>query len=126
LRLHGARHPLLLQRGDGIVPLDVALGDPHHLLVVTGPEHGGKTVVLKTIGLLACMAVSGLPIPAKVGAQIPFFRAVQVDIGDEQAINEEPLRPSVPTCSASHAASAMRRRTCSGAARRTRRRHRLA
>jgi DNA mismatch repair protein MutS2 len=88
LRLHGARHPLLLQRGDGIVPLDVALGDPHHLLVVTGPNTGGKTVVLKTIGLLACMAVSGLPIPADVGAQVPFFTAVQVDIGDEQAITQ--------------------------------------
>lgn len=88
LRLHGARHPLLLQRGDGIVPLDVALGDPHHLLVVTGPNTGGKTVVLKTIGLLACMAVSGVPIPADVGAQVPFFTAVQVDIGDEQAITQ--------------------------------------
>ena len=86
LRLVGARHPLLLQRGAGIVPLDVALGDPHHLLVVTGPNTGGKTVVLKTIGLLALMAISGVPIPAAAGAQVPFFTAVQVDIGDEQAI----------------------------------------
>lgn len=88
LRLRGARHPLLLrsQPAADIVPLDVALGDPHHLLVVTGPNTGGKTVVLKTIGLLALMAVSGLPVPAAEGAQVPFLRAVQADIGDEQAI----------------------------------------
>ena len=89
LRLHGARHPLLLQRRAGpIVPLDVALGEPNHLLVVTGPNTGGKTVVLKTIGLLALMAISGVPIPAAAGAQVPFFRAVQADIGDEQAISQ--------------------------------------
>ena len=88
LRLRGARHPLLLQgqSAESIVPLDVALGDPHHLVVVTGPNTGGKTVVLKTIGLLALMAISGVPIPADDGAQLPFFRAVQADIGDEQAI----------------------------------------
>ncbi len=90
LRLMGARHPLLLARRDGspIVPLDIALGDPHHMLVVTGPNTGGKTVVLKTIGLLTVMALSGLPIPANAGAQIPFFRAVKADIGDEQAISQ--------------------------------------
>lgn len=88
LRLRGARHPLLLQGQPraAIVPLDVALGDPHHLLVVTGPNTGGKTVVLKTIGLLSLMAISGLPIPADAGAEVPFLRAVQADIGDEQAI----------------------------------------
>ena len=88
LRLHGARHPLLLRQRTAaeIVPLDVALGDPNHLLVVTGPNTGGKTVVLKTLGLLAVMALSGVPIPAAAGAQIPFFLAVHADIGDEQAI----------------------------------------
>lgn len=88
LRLRGARHPLLLQSqsADRIVPLDIALGDPHPLLVVTGPNTGGKTVVLKTIGLLALMAMSGVPIPAAEGAQLPFLTAVQADIGDEQAI----------------------------------------
>ena len=88
LRLRGARHPLLLrsQPREDIVPLDVALADPHHLLVVTGPNTGGKTVVLKTIGLLSLMAISGLPVPAEEGAQVPFLRAVQADIGDEQAI----------------------------------------
>lgn len=90
LRLAGARHPLLLTRRDGqqTVPLALALGDPHHLLVVTGPNTGGKTVVLKTIGLLALMAISGVPIPADAGATIPFFQAVQADIGDEQAITQ--------------------------------------
>ncbi|CAN0489510.1 unnamed protein product, partial [Discosporangium mesarthrocarpum] len=88
MRLRGARHPLLLQGQDKeeIVPLDIALGDPHHLVVVTGPNTGGKTVVLKTIGLLSLMAISGVPIPADVGARVPFFRAVHADIGDEQAI----------------------------------------
>ncbi len=90
LRLAGARHPLLLLRRDGsaTVPLDIALGDPHHLLVGTGPNTGGKTVVLKTIGLLALMAASGVPIPAARGARVPFFTAVQADIGDEQAITQ--------------------------------------
>ena len=87
LRLTDARHPLLLRRGsEAIVPLALALGDPHRLLVVTGPNTGGKTVVLKTVGLLALMALSGLPIPAGPGAQIPFYKVVLADIGDEQAI----------------------------------------
>ncbi|MFK7740584.1 MAG: endonuclease MutS2 [Planctomycetota bacterium] len=88
LRLRGARHPLLLQTmaKEEIEPLNIALGDPHHLLVVTGPNTGGKTVVLKTIGLLALMANCGVPIPADVGATLPFLRAIQADIGDEQAI----------------------------------------
>jgi len=89
LRLSGARHPLLVQRADvEVVPLDLALGDPNHLLVVTGPNTGGKTVVLKTAGLLAVMAIAGVPIPADVGARVPFFRAVQADIGDEQGISQ--------------------------------------
>ncbi|MCR9247595.1 MAG: hypothetical protein NXI31_21430 [bacterium] len=97
LRLHGARHPLLEiddrgrrseQAGAAVVPLDLALGDPHHLLVVTGPNTGGKTVVLKTVGLLALMAISGVPVPADVGARVPFFAAVKADIGDEQGISQ--------------------------------------
>jgi DNA mismatch repair protein MutS2 len=90
LRLTAARHPLLLQRRDAadIVPLDIALGDPHHLLVVTGPNTGGKTVVLKTVGLLCLMAQCGVPIPAAPGASVPFLTAIQADIGDEQAIDQ--------------------------------------
>lgn len=87
LQLSGARHPILLEREpDDVVPLHVRLGDPHRVLVVTGPNTGGKTVVLKTIGLLSTMAVSGVPVPADPGSQVPFFDGVFADIGDEQAI----------------------------------------
>jgi DNA mismatch repair protein MutS2 len=88
LRLRSARHPLLLQQrvAATIVPLDMALGDPGHVLVVTGPNTGGKTVVLKTIGLLSLMALAGLPIPAGEGSQVPWLEAVVADIGDEQGI----------------------------------------
>lgn len=90
LRLVDARHPLLLRDHpkEEIVPLDVTLGDPHHLLVVTGPNTGGKTVVLKTAGLLALMALAGVPVPAAEGSQIPWLEAVRVDIGDEQGISQ--------------------------------------
>lgn len=90
LRLRGARHPILLRQRPAaeIVPLDVALGDPNHVLVVTGPNTGGKTVVLKTIGLLAVMALCAVPLPADEGCTLPFYEAVQVDIGDEQGISQ--------------------------------------
>ena len=90
LRLRGARHPLLLRRRGEvpIVPLDVGLGDPARVLVVTGPNTGGKTVVLKTIGLLALMALAAVPIPAAAGSQVPWLHAVQADIGDEQGISQ--------------------------------------
>ncbi len=90
LRLVQARHPLLLRRGelDEIVPLDLGLGDPSRVLVVTGPNTGGKTVVLKTAGLLSLMALAGVPIPAGKGSHVPWFDAVQVDIGDEQGISQ--------------------------------------
>lgn len=90
LRLCAARHPLLLQSRlqQPVVPLDVTLGDQGRVMVVTGPNTGGKTVVLKTIGLLALMALSGVPIPAEAGTCVPFFAAVLADIGDEQGISQ--------------------------------------
>ncbi len=89
LRLVGARHPLLLlASGREVVPLTLALGDRFTLLVVTGPNTGGKTVVLKTIGLLSVMALCGLPLPTKEVSTIPFYDGVFVDIGDEQGISQ--------------------------------------
>jgi len=88
LRLRRARHPLMLRARTTIVPLELGLGEPSRVLVVTGPNTGGKTVVLKTVGLLALMALSGLPIPADEGSQIPWLDAVQADIGDEQGISQ--------------------------------------
>ncbi len=88
--LRQARHPILLRsRAERpIVPLDVTLGDPARVLVVTGPNTGGKTVVLKTIGLLALMAMAAVPLPAGAGTRVPFLTAVLADIGDEQGISQ--------------------------------------
>ncbi|HYN23392.1 MAG TPA: Smr/MutS family protein [Thermoanaerobaculia bacterium] len=98
LRLLAARHPLLDSRladlraealgqaghsGD-IVPLDVELSSGKRILVVTGPNAGGKTVSLKTVGLLSLAAQCGLPIPAAAGSRVPFFRKLVATVGDEQ------------------------------------------
>lgn len=96
LHVRQARHPLLIQllraraeRGEPdaqLVPVDYRLGDDFDLLVVTGPNTGGKTVMLKTVGLLTLMVQAGLPVPVGEGSRFGVFADVQIDIGDEQSM----------------------------------------
>ena len=85
VRLLNARHPLL---GESAVPLNVKIGPEWSVLVITGPNTGGKTVAMKTVGLLAMMHQSGIHVPADEGSVLPVFNGIYADVGDQQSIEQ--------------------------------------
>ncbi|MBR2423872.1 MAG: Smr/MutS family protein [Tidjanibacter sp.] len=93
LRLVDARHPLLQQshakEHKEVVPLDLVLNPQRRILVISGPNAGGKSVCLKTVGLLQYMFQCGVPVPASSVSELPIFEAIYIDIGDQQSIDND-------------------------------------
>lgn len=88
-KIVAGRHPLLLEKGVDVVPFDLTLEGAERVLVVSGPNTGGKTVLLKALGLIPLMAQCGIVPPVEKGSRIPLFDAVFADIGDEQSIQDD-------------------------------------
>lgn len=86
MRLRQARHPLI-PRGE-VVPVDIVMDEPTRCLIITGPNTGGKTVALKTAGLISLMFQMGMEVPVGTGSELPVFEAVLADIGDEQSLEQ--------------------------------------
>lgn len=86
INLINARHPLINK--DKVVPINIALGNPESILLISGPNTGGKTVALKSVGLFSLMAYSGIFVPCDAGSELAVFDNIFCDVGDEQSINE--------------------------------------
>lgn len=91
LILRYARHPLLLLHKNmrDVIPLDITLGEEATTVIITGPNAGGKSVTMKTVGLLALMVQSGIPVPCDGESEFPLYESVHVDIGDEQSLEND-------------------------------------